>query len=934
MDQKTGSDTLGTKVVGMAGLLDLLSLHNGLSGRFASDGERAAAYLSDVDKCAEGSWIEKSFKNNRLGVSQRLLEWRDCLIMAGWTPDLGGTEKTPKLQLLSIIEQSWKARLKGTSDRWLELANRSTQSLLGEGDKIICTCAKEQLPLLVQKVLEACHADFVEYPEDVRIPDELKVKVLHYNDLLDAYRQVAAGNLNGDVIINRDNVSLNHILLAWGKPLLDATIQDSNPLSLQLFKLAPAVFSRPLNIQNLLSYFLLPVGPIPRRLRTALANILVSDGGFGEIDWNDEEMTDEKAQELKKAGITTKWEQAIWEYVNDKDGNSKLSRIDREYKVSFLKPITSDAYSSDGIIPVQDLKDYISTIDQWAARFAYGEKKKKETEEEEDEDEKKDEVLQAQMGTVISYFKQLLGTLEGRDGITYKELEKSINTIYQPTTIMQARAQVGSVRVIDSYQQLVSSPESILWLDCCGADVMTDRYDFLSAEEQTWLNGQEGICVPQLQDFLDLNRREMITTLSKIQGGVTLVTADYHHNQKMTEHPFLAELKMQRGDRLEICEGSTDLPLSEGKPTKRIEPKLEYNLGPITYAGREESNTSIDTLINYPFDYTVHYVAQLGEPSKKELGSINKVTGLVAHLFIQNLIDDVKGLSGKECMEEIARLVDTEFDKRLDKAVHLTGLALLLKENEVEFNNLRFLLGKSIKTLVKIMEHERLTPVGCELKHNEPVFGEGSEFNARIDLELKDSGGNAVIFDFKWSYSPYYGGKIKEGTAIQLELYRKELEKEGKTVTAVGYYLMPKCVLETSDFDTLKDDKTNKVIIQHIDPPVGVNVFERIRNSVSQRMERIKLGVIEEGEEMDIMNLSYSKAFISGTNLLPVGEIKRERKTKDNPNPAVKSIDKGSPMVFVNKPESRFQKPQAEFNDNAPANEIPTTYPLMKGRLK
>ncbi|MBR6458496.1 MAG: hypothetical protein IKS71_07845, partial [Bacteroidales bacterium] len=194
IDQNKGSDTLGTKVVGMAGLLDLLSLHNGLSGRFASDGERAAAYLSDVEKCAEGSWIEESFKNDRLGVSQRLLEWRDSLIMAGWKPDLGGTEKTPKLQLLSRIEQFWKARLKGTSDRWLELADRSTaQSLLGKDDQIICTCAKEQLPLLVQKVLEACHAEFALYPEDVRIPDNLNVNVLHYNDLLDAYRQVAAG---------------------------------------------------------------------------------------------------------------------------------------------------------------------------------------------------------------------------------------------------------------------------------------------------------------------------------------------------------------------------------------------------------------------------------------------------------------------------------------------------------------------------------------------------------------------------------------------------------------------------------------------------------------------------------------------------------------------------------------------------------------------
>ena len=940
MDRKKGSDILGTKVVGTAGLLDILSLHNGLSGRFAPDGERAAAYLSEVEKCMGGSWIEESFKNDRLGVAKRLLEWRDALMMTGWAPEMEGTEQTPKLQLLSRIEFYWKAKMKGSADRWLELARRSAvQPIIREGDTIECTCAKGQLPLLVEKVLEACDAKFVEYLDDVRIPDGLKVEVLHYNDLLDAYRQVASGKLNDGVIINRDNVSLNHILVSWNRPLLDATIPDTNPLSLQMFKLAPAVFSRPLNIQNLLSYFQLPVGPIPRRLRMALANILVSDGGFGEIDWNDDKLSVEKAQKLKDDNISSKWAKAIWEYVEDEDGISTLPRVKRESKISFLRPVTDSTLSPEGVIPVQTIRDYIGTINQWAAQVAYSEKKD-DGDEGDDGDEDvledvvQDEVLKSQLGTVISYFKQLLGTLDGKDGITYQELEKSINTIYQPTTIVQARAQVGSLRVIGGYEQLLDAPESLVWLDCCGAEIMSDRYDFLNAQERAWLNGQDGICVPRLQDILDLNRKEMITSLSRVKGGITLVAADYHHNIKMSEHPFLAELKMQRGDKLDIREGSTDLPLKEGKPILKVEPKLEFDLGPIPYAMRSESNTSIDTLINYPFDYTVHYIAKLGEPSKKELGSINRVTGLVAHLFIQNLINDVKGLSGSSCWEGISHLLDTEFDGRLDKAVQSTGLALLLKENEVEYNNLPFLLERSVRTLVKIMEHERLTPVGCELKYDKPVFSDDSEFNARIDMELKDRGGDTVIFDFKWTYSSYYGEKIENGTAIQLELYRRELEKQGRTVKGVGYYLLPKCVLETSDFDTFKDASTNEIIIHHIDPVSETGLFNRIQESVFERKKEIAKGQIEEGEMMDIMDLTYSKALLRGANLLPVGSLKRERKTKDNPNPSVKSIDKDSQMVFVNKPESRFQKQLLDFDGKVSPQEKPTTYPLMKGRLK
>lgn len=906
VDWDKGAPKLGTKIVGLAGLLDYLSLHNGMSGRFVSDGERAAAYQADVDRCTKGTWLETPFLNDKLGVTKRLLEWRDLLIMAGWTPELGGTEETPKIQLLSHIEESWKSRMKGTADRWLELARLSaTKPLLGEDDQIICTCAKGQLPLLVRNVLEACGARFPEdlenCPDDVRIPEDLKVNVLHFNDLLDAYRQVAAGKLNDGIIINRDNVSLNHVLFAWGKPLLDATIQDSNPLPLQLFKLALSVFSRPLNIQNLLSYFQLPVGPIPTRLRTALARILVSDGGF-----------------------SPEWDQAILEYAEDKEQKSRHSREERESRLCFLRPITDEVYSSDGMIPVKELEEYIRAINKWAEAFAFGKK---------DNEEGIDDALKSQLGTVISCFKQLLEVLKGLDSISCKELEKQVNAIYQPISIVQARAQVGSLRVVNSLQQFLDTPDSVIWLDCCEADAIPDRYDFLSSGERTWLNGQAGICVPDLKDLLDWNRKEMITTLAKVKGGITLVSASYHHNRKLTEHPFLAELKMQRGDGLTIREGSTDLPRSKGKPVLTFEPKAEYKLGSITYQGRSESNTSIDTLINYPFDYAVHYVAQLGEPSRNELGTIRKATGLVAHLFIQNLINDVLPLHDRDPLEAISCLIKSEFDTRLEKAVRSTGLSLLLKENAVEYANLQFLLKRSIETLVKIMKHEKLTPVGCELKYDGPVFSDG-EFNARIDMELKDANGRAVIFDFKWTYSSFYGEKIKDGTSVQLELYRKELEKQGKTVRATGYYILPKCVLETSDFDTLKDAETNQVIIRHIDPPADSTLFDKIQNSVSQRLSDIKNGNIEEGEEMDIKDLPYSAALIEGRNLLPVGTRKTARPSKSNPDPPVEAINKSSNIVFVNKPESRFLKSISDFENNPVPKEKPTTYPLLKGRLK
>ena len=145
---------------------------------------------------------------------------------------------------------------------------------------------------------------------------------------------------------------------------------------------------------------------------------------------------------------------------------------------------------------------------------------------------------------------------------------------------------------------------------------------------------------------------------------------------------------------------------------------------------------------------------------------------------------------------------------------------------------------------------------------------------------------------------------------------------------------MPKCLLETSDFDTLKDSETNRVIIQHIDPPADSNLFDRIWNSVIQRRKEIEAGTIEEGEEMDIITLPYTQQLLMSDNMLWVGTPKRGRKSRNNPTPPVEKVIKESNKVFVNKPELRFKKMMADFDNQDQPNEKPTTYPLMKGRLK
>ena len=121
-----------------------------------------------------------------------------------------------------------------------------------------------------------------------------------------------------------------------------------------------------------------------------------------------------------------------------------------------------------------------------------------------------------------------------------------------------------------------------------------------------------------------------------------------------------------------------------------------------------------------------------------------------------------------------------------------------------------------------------------------------------IDMTLEDENHHPVIFDFKWTSSKsYYRDLLSANRSIQLELYRQSViaTYPDKSVAGVGYYMMPKKQLITTDFDEIADMS----LIKHIDKPaVTVTLGKRIQHSYDFRIKEIQKGHIEEAETMDI----------------------------------------------------------------------------------
>ena len=903
-------EAMGTIYCGTMGLMDFLQQRAGIHYNIKPDVEREADYLNAMnifltdEERSRNVFFKEAAEVDPLGVACKLLKWRDALIMAGW--NLTCTDaKCKKLMALVEIEENFHSS--GIADCWRQLCEEyeSRDVLQGMVGKVRFDCTRSDIPEIIKRTLYAIFSRKEVTFESNCCQQDLdvsKIKLLEFHDVNDAYEWIAQVDKlpKETVIVNRDNIRLNHTLYTWNKPMVGASLMQSNPQLLQLFKLSMSMFARPLNIYNVVSYLQLPMSPIPGGLRYKLAGILLKNGGFGEKKLRD----DGKWRD--------DWDEAIATYEFMKDGE-KASAQYRATKLSLLKPIRADYH--DGLTKAE-IVCYIDNIYKWANGFNA------------DDDLPEERMRQlAELKIMLKSFDTALKTQD--DTMSYSDIEKLIMQIYRPMNYQLQQAEAGSMNVINDVRSMVKPAKTLIWLDCQQEDTESDPYDFLSEEEREYLEAHHAV-IPVFAQHLEYARLEKIYKLNQAEQ-VILVKSSYDGTTRLGEHSILAEANYLSEKKLPKLKPEELFPMKKiQKVTGSIDvyhPELSYEIGEFNYTGRKESNTSIDTLINFPFNYVMDYVALLPSPDENQLKNTYTTTGLVAHHFFQHVIED-----GHHDYSEMRRLTNEEFDQRLETAIDVTGLILRLDENATALNSFRSHLKESMLALIDIMEIEKLTPEGCEIgfpekKEDVVKLDTIQDFGARIDLLLKNESGQYVIFDFKWSYGKQFEDKLKDDLSIQLDLYKQAVTKtyKDKTVAGVGYYLMPKKQLITTDFDEIPE----KNLIKHFDKPEGtINLKEKIAHSFNYRMDEIKRGHIEEAEMMDILNVDcyYKHQDDKENELCPLSvDIKGSGRGK---NRVTTAIIKESEKVY--RPS---KKPS--FDDVAKdPSETPTTHPVLKGRLK
>ena len=839
---KNSGCTMDEKVVGPKGLLDELELRAGLTGRYLDDFQRSILYARALKKALNGNpalFFAPSFDKDKLGTAATLLRWRDTLVKNGWDTTMKGSQR---LDDLAVVESFFEE--KGEADRWRDLLKHSkTTPLLEKEDTIEVTCKKELLEPLYRQLLDNISSQVEYKPLEFKEGVFSKTRALIFKNDLEMSEWLAQQPLGDNDLIVCDDASILNIELALnGKPQVGAE-SDAIGAIMQIFTLGIGLFNRPINVNTLLAYLQVPSTP----LNAICVKRQTKEG-------KDYYMSLRRAlieQLLDDNGISEKFGNIIDEAIYNHDGNDISKEKSRKNTLLFIKQWERVTKLGDQyIVAKDDVVNYLKALKKWARTYLY------------------DESKALQFNAVVDNCDSMLMILEDEpNDIKTHDLMLWATQINRPVKLDTLSAQAGSCNITRSVTDIHTVPDTLYWVCTTPAYNFQFELGFLSPEEIGILKNNN-LEFFDRESMLKAKREMMLDVLANVKGEIQLLECEVIGGVVPVEDPVATEIR----HKWEVACAPTDPDRKnmvkfsvKADSTKQGEYSVESSIfkgldTPVKEGGlkrESESYSSLDELIQRPFDYVMNYILHLKEYGKAAMDDINTVKGTVAHNYVEKLTE-----MGNKDVTQMRNFHATQFDTLIVELVESNGALLLLEENDLEFKRYKNLLKKSIDVLLDIIENNHLTIVGAEQYYEAEIDVIGN-MNARIDYVLTDSNGDYVIIDFKWNEGKTYVKKLKEDDALQLAVYRAVLEqylkdqKDTHKVSFTGYYVLPRHTLYTVD-SALHYNNIEVVIAD-----TSRDLMKLAANSYTYRMKQLKSGLIEEGEKLELANLQYHNDTLS-----------------------------------------------------------------------
>ena len=811
---------LGKAYCGTEALMAELELRAGLTCAETDHPSRVISYMEAMEAALGRDpdlFYQDSFRRDDFGTAELMLGWRDALVKAGWDGSPVGDSE--KISVLSLIESCFCCP--GSADRWRALlAEARKRPILRSSDNIEVQCRRDDLDPLLQALLDAigAHSE-VKYLEPGTIEDG-KIKIIDFDNEYTAHEWITAQELGGeDVVAEADPALLGDFLRTAGKPGIGAADSGIGAV-MRLLPLGLSLFRYPADIAALQSYLQAPRSPFGK----LYGKCGTEDGG---------EYYASAARRLfshicSEGGFGPGWDEILGGARFDFNG-APLPDKERDEALQFLGMWEQSQKLPEGEAPVKGVAAFIEGLGRWAGRSV-----------------SPDSPFNAQYQALQRYcgaMRRLLGRVTGNT-VPVSTLTRWAAHICVPIDITSDYPRLGSLNVVGSVADIYSGADRLIWFAASTDSEIPYEYAFLSPGEIRDLE-KAGVLVSRKERLAEMDKAYRTEGLSRCRE-VTVVTCRRISGKETLRSALLAELE----DRIAPAAGTPVPKTKSGPVVKNSGKAAQHSFDPKIIKGfsrKEESYSSINTLLMSPVDYLLDYVKGYRQYGIDEIADIETTEGIVAHAYIETL--------GARCGNDPRKMLalhGTDYKSILDQIIGEKGLILHLEENLLERESFRVSLGESVGILLDIIISNNLEIVGFE--HTlRAVLPDIKNVIAKIDCLLKDpSDEKYVIIDFKYSHGKTYKKKLEECRELQLAIYSKVVETVLGKVKFIGYYTIPRKTLYTPE-NTLSSHPHIEEVARESSP----NLFAQAANGYVFRKEQLRHGIAEEGEDMELGLLGY-----------------------------------------------------------------------------
>ncbi|PSR14596.1 MAG: hypothetical protein DA408_11100 [Bacteroidetes bacterium] len=786
-----------------------------------------------------------SFAADDLGTAAALLARRDELLLAGWDFALARVH-TERLRVLATIETYWAA------------IEPALGLYPGEADRLVAVLAQVQRIPAFLKALHLCDERSLFPPFWQRLLQALEAvgvsvvsppapatgkagtDLAHWQAflrgerpalaplrgdgsllLLAAFREThlaaylaqllrANNRFRPSVLLPQANRTLDNALIMEGLPSMGVPSASLARPSLQVLKLAPVFLWEPIDPYKIMEFVSLSVKPLEPGLAQRIAAFLAdtpglfSDRWYGMIrDYFDQELPLRLQKKNKQTTEQVRQEFNFW--FNRKRVDSRYEQIEKS-----------------------QVKQIYAHLQQWAAEAAR------------EDDVPTLLVLAAQARKIV----ELLDALP-EERLGYLELERIVRTIYEPAPLHYREPQADRLPVVAHPGAVVGPVPELIWWDFFERepDYFFARWYPQELQELKTL----GI-VPESPD--DQNQRLVAQRKRPVQWTqerLVLCQPANCDGQPVQLHPLLGDLMAAFGedltaitlhiDRQEVGEGWRKsilvLPQMQQETPRLLKAPVPFlTVERSLLARAEETPTSLESLLYYPYQWVFRHHLKLRQSSILSVVQDMRLLGNLAHRLLEKLLAQQFTAWKKAQLDE---WVTAEIPQLLQKE----GATLLMYGREPD----RIAFTKHMKyaawSLISLLKQNEWTVLATE----QELRGEigALAISGRADLVLQ-RGAERAIVDLKWRGIGRYTNMLSSEEDIQLALYAHLLDPADQWAHT-AYFIIDRGRLLVRNTQAFKDVQTVQDEVDHQE--VYQRLLERLLNTYQWRITQLGKGQIE-----------------------------------------------------------------------------------------